>query len=1240
MPRRGAVSVICAALSCVAVAAPLGAHAATDLPPAEVRRAAEQAVGVAGAVPPAPGRISDYATAILDGTVYVFPDQDLHWSTDVSLDSPRWTTHSADSGQDDDDAVFDMEEGTQPLPDADEYDQEVGPLPGLRATPLPTTTRSRALATRVHGLGQVLAARAATSELFATIFICGGGSNADGEHPKYHPLKTAWWMRPIDAKTRHNSKTRNRLLPLPDMPTETAYPAVVVSDTNQKLFVLGGVNNEHVLADAYALSLVPLSDAGPEGSPVWGEWTALKSMNAERAGHAATILNNHIYAMGSIPPMRTSGYLASMEYYDLANPDAGWTTHPAVMPEGAAFFSALSFDCAVWRVGGVTGTTDVPVNLNKILRIDAKVPGAQWQNPVNLTDAISHAGTVQFGSSFFTIGGNSGKSSGIDTTQVLPMTPHLPCPVGKTGPNCAQCAKGYFGPNCSPCPGIDATCGDACYGHGTCDGSNTTGGTGVCTCSAKYQNPDYPDCSHCLKSLANPLGGCDQCDPNYFGPTCTPCAGTPVIGVACNGHGKCSGGGSKATSGNGSCTCDPAWASPSNKPADDQYCQLCAAGYFGDDCKPCPGVVAGIGPCYAHGTCDESKSGTGTCTCDADGDWTGTVCCEYAHCPFPGFTFLWMFIAVGLMLAAYLTLNVRARALMVVFIPALQIMSMYSTHPILRAADVGGNSVVATALRRSLQTVGLVLNIDFTNFGYFLWCEHASALYGFELLWVQPLLGVVLFMGLLGLTVSIHKTITDRRDEKAGSSLLHSDVSSDGTPRPPKPELTRERIYGGAAWYLMIMASPLLQKALESFSCTTEDSCSTNRQPNLCETDGSNDHSQLGVLALLIALVGVPVAICLTLRRPEEVSPTMAAWQRSQAKKDKKSKGKKRRRDRGGPPAERSALEGGTDRGAGTYITALFNDGDSSWTAFFVVRRYFVVIIVSAVSSWSALLVVLLLVNIGWTALREWRRPVASNTAVLCDRILTGADTLIVICIAVIAGAGVSNPDVSNKQVVNAPVLDTMGTFGLLTLVAAIGAVCFYIGYEVVMTHQARMRGALELGDSDSHLEEGTYKAPDESEVVGGDGDAADGGEASGGAGAGSSGPSTPPAGGAAEKGGETKKSEEKKKKDKGTGEKKKKKKKKKPAEGSDAVAGTPEGKDAEDPAGPAGGAAGGAAAAPAEAGVAAAGAGGKAADGAAAADAEAAPEKKKKKKKKKRDKRASKSGGDDAAAALRGMLK
>lgn len=101
---------------------------------------------------------------------------------------------------------------------------------------------------------------------------------------------------------------------------------------------------------------------------------------------------------------------------------------------------------------------------------------------------------------------------------------NLPFADPTTG--CASCADGYWGPSCAPCPD--------CGSHGSCDGSGTPGGTGVCVCTAGWSGAT---CSGCLVG--------------FYGPLCSSCPD-------CGDHGSCEGSGSH--SGTGACVCSGGWS--------------------------------------------------------------------------------------------------------------------------------------------------------------------------------------------------------------------------------------------------------------------------------------------------------------------------------------------------------------------------------------------------------------------------------------------------------------------------------------------------------------------------------------------------------------------------------------------------------------------------------------------------------------------------------------------------------
>ena len=172
-------------------------------------------------------------------------------------------------------------------------------------------------------------------------------------------------------------------------------------------------------------------------------------------------------------------------------------------------------------------------------------------------------------------------------------------------PLCATCKPNYFGAQCRrQCPG--GAC-NACSGNGIC--SDGTSGTGLCSCFANATHGYWAG------------DKCNQCQPSYFGASCTsPCPTSS--GSVCGGHGICADG----VGGTGVCTCSVTagtgyWGGV--------VCDACDPGYYGASCtQPCNGLGTD-GPCTGHGTCDSGFAGTGTCTCSAN--W-GTASCAVG-CP-------------------------------------------------------------------------------------------------------------------------------------------------------------------------------------------------------------------------------------------------------------------------------------------------------------------------------------------------------------------------------------------------------------------------------------------------------------------------------------------------------------------------------------------------------------------------------------------------------------------------------
>ena len=207
------------------------------------------------------------------------------------------------------------------------------------------------------------------------------------------------------------------------------------------------------------------------------------------------------------------------------------------------------------------------------------------------------------------------------------------------GNACQECAPGHWGTDCADeCPGGATT---PCSGHGRC--STGRDGSGSCTCDS------------------GPSGGywagpaCGDCQPGFYGVQCVgECPGV-TAGAACSGHGTCRDG----TAGDGRCACAPGYVGSACDAAcplvqghvcnrrgacvresggvagcvcnadngtghwAGAACGVCAAGYFGPECKgECAGGAAQ--PCSLHGVCAEGLAGDGACAC-AEG-WAGFAC--------------------------------------------------------------------------------------------------------------------------------------------------------------------------------------------------------------------------------------------------------------------------------------------------------------------------------------------------------------------------------------------------------------------------------------------------------------------------------------------------------------------------------------------------------------------------------------------------------------------------------------
>ena len=117
------------------------------------------------------------------------------------------------------------------------------------------------------------------------------------------------------------------------------------------------------------------------------------------------------------------------------------------------------------------------------------------------------------------------------------------CPYTDNTALCTKtsCNKGYWGENCLKCK--------QCV-NGTCIGSGSNSGTGLCKCNTGWTG-----------TL------CDICDEGYWGPNCLKC--DACVNGVCNGSNK--------NFGNGKCICD--------EPFTGENCTRCIHNFYGSQCR-------------------------------------------------------------------------------------------------------------------------------------------------------------------------------------------------------------------------------------------------------------------------------------------------------------------------------------------------------------------------------------------------------------------------------------------------------------------------------------------------------------------------------------------------------------------------------------------------------------------------------------------------------------------------------
>lgn len=140
----------------------------------------------------------------------------------------------------------------------------------------------------------------------------------------------------------------------------------------------------------------------------------------------------------------------------------------------------------------------------------------------------------------------------------------------------------------------------------------------------------------CCEELRYGDGTCECKTPGYFGPLCEKCPGFDDVSV-CSGHGTCTAMFANEKYSHLECDCVEGWSGTNCECFGLEKCTKCADGYYGSDCKPCPGGT-GVNQCNGHGTCNDGINGDGTCSCDQLSTYAfkGQECSECYSSSFQG----------------------------------------------------------------------------------------------------------------------------------------------------------------------------------------------------------------------------------------------------------------------------------------------------------------------------------------------------------------------------------------------------------------------------------------------------------------------------------------------------------------------------------------------------------------------------------------------------------------------------